>query len=145
MAFAGTRAGRYSLRQNNEINVTPFVDVMLVLLIIFMVAAPLSTVAIKIDQPLATKEPPPLRPPTYVSISEDGAIFVSQGRSGLKSTDLSNLSRDVAASLGVAEPTAERVMVRAGRRVRYGRFMTVINALKKAGYDKIGLINENLE
>src|ERR1019366_7165072 len=68
---------KFDLGQNADINVTPFVDVMLVLLIIFMVTAPLATVSIKVDIPPATKPPTPTKPPTYISISNDGELFVS--------------------------------------------------------------------
>ena len=88
---------RFDLGQNSDINVTPFVDVMLVLLIIFMVTAPLATVSIKIDLPPA-KAPPPNqhdKPPTYISISKTG-IFISLSATEMKQSNLEKLSVDLA-------------------------------------------------
>ena len=74
--LGGVKGGKYSLGQNADINVTPFVDVMLVLLIIFMVSIPAATVAIKIDLPPAVNTPDtPKEKPTYISIQQDGKIL----------------------------------------------------------------------
>ncbi|MFO1013990.1 MAG: biopolymer transporter ExbD [Caulobacteraceae bacterium] len=144
--LGGGKADKFDLGQNSEINVTPFVDVMLVLLIIFMVAAPMATVSIKIDLPPAVAPPPDQKEkdPTFISIQEGGAIFVSVTKDTLKPSTLQTLAADVAASLAVANPTNERVFIRADRHVKYREFMSVINALQRAGYYKIGLINEDL-
>ena len=72
--LGGGKKKRFDLGQNADINVTPFVDVMLVLLIIFMVTAPLATVSIKIDIPPAKAPTTPSKPPTYVSIDQAGQI-----------------------------------------------------------------------
>ena len=88
--------GRYSEDQNAEINVTPFVDVMLVLLIIFMVAAPLASVTVKVVLPPAVAKPgvnPPK--PVYISIQPGGNIFIQDFR-----TDLADLGDDLRKSLG---------------------------------------------
>src|SRR5438874_13459297 len=94
--------GEDTLAEVHEINVTPFVDVMLVLLIIFMVAAPLATVSIRIDLPPA-KPPPPSekepKPPTYISIQDNGQVFVSFGKTDIRPTTMDNLERDLAAAL----------------------------------------------
>src|ERR1700710_1849325 len=89
--LSGSGGGRYDLGQNAEINVTPFVDVMLVLLIIFMVAAPMATVAIKIDLPPATipKEPPKHKP-TFISIRKGGDTYVV-AEDNTQKTDLATL------------------------------------------------------
>ena len=142
--LAGRAKGRFHLGQNSDINVTPFVDVMLVLLIIFMVAAPLATVSIRVDQPLSEPQDPSGKPPTLVSITDDGRLFVTFGAGAARESSLASLGSDVAASLAVARPTAERVVVRAERHVRYGQFMRVLNTLKAGGYNRIALINENL-
>ena len=144
--LGGGKADKFDLGQNSEINVTPFVDVMLVLLIIFMVAAPMATVSIKIDLPPAVAPPPDQKEkdPTFISIQEGGAIFVSVTKDTLKPSTLQTLAADVAASLAVANPTNERVFIRADRHVKYREFMAVINALQRGGYYKIGLINEDL-
>jgi biopolymer transport protein ExbD len=126
-------------------NVTPFVDVMLVLLIIFMVVAPLATVSVRIDLPPAT---PPKddksKPPTFISIQDSGQIFVSFGKSEVRPSSMDRLSYDLAASLSVPNPTNERIFIRADRHVKYRQFMEVINQLQQDGYYKIGLIAENL-
>ena len=140
------KKARFDLGQNSDINVTPFVDVMLVLLIIFMVTAPLATVSIKIDLPPA-KAPPPdakQKPPTYISISKDG-IFVSISKTEMKRSSLPLLATDLAAALAVPNPTGERVFIRADQDVKYRQFMDVINQLQTDGYFKIGLISEEVQ
>jgi biopolymer transport protein ExbD len=143
--LSGGGGGKFDLGQNSDMNVTPFVDVMLVLLIIFMVVAPLATVSIKIDLPPAT---PPKddnsKPPTFISIQDSGQIFVSFGKSEIHPSSMDRLGADLAASLAVANPTNERVFIRADRHVRYRTFMDVINQLQLDGYYKIGLIAEDL-
>lgn len=144
--LAGSGGSKFDLGQNSDMNVTPFVDVMLVLLIIFMVVAPLATVSIKIDLPPAIAPPPNAhdKPPTFISIQEGDKIFVSFGKSAIKPSSLQALASDLPASLGVANPTEERIFIRADRHVRYRSFMDVINQLQRDGYYKIGLIAENL-
>ncbi len=144
-AKIGGGGSKFDLGQNSDMNVTPFVDVMLVLLIIFMVVAPLATTSIRIDLPPAT---PPKndnsKPPTFISIQDNGQIFVSMGKSSMKPSSMASLAADLPVSLGVANPLAERVFIRADRHVRYRQFMDVINQLQLDGYYKIGLIAENL-
>ena len=143
--LSGGGGGKFDLGQNSDMNVTPFVDVMLVLLIIFMVVAPLATTSIRIDLPPAT--PPKnndAKPPTFISIQDSGLIFVSFGKSQMKPSSMVALASDLPASLQVANPTNERIFIRADRHVRYRQFMDVINQLQLDGYYKIGLIAENL-
>ena len=139
---------RFDLGQNSDINVTPFVDVMLVLLIIFMVTAPLATVSIKIDIPPAKAPTTPSKPPTYVSIAQNGQLFVSFA-TGPQSTEmrpatLDNMSSLVDQSLGVTNRTNQQVFIRADQHVKYGVFMSVVNRLQLDGYYKIGLISEEV-
>jgi len=145
-SVGGGGKSKFDLGQNSDMNVTPFVDVMLVLLIIFMVVAPLATVSIKIDLPPA--QPPKNKtddkPPTFISIQDSGQIYVSMGKSAIKPSSMEQLAADLPVSLGVANPTNERVFIRADRHVRYRQFMDVINQLQRDGYYKIGLIAENL-
>ena len=143
--LSGGGGSKFDLGQNADMNVTPFVDVMLVLLIIFIVVAPLATVSIRIDLPPAT--PPKndnAKPPTFISIQDSGQIFVSMGKSAIKPSSMEQLAVDLPVSLGVTNPTAERIFIRADRHVRYRQFMDVINQLQRDGYYKIGLIAENL-
>jgi biopolymer transport protein ExbD len=143
--LAGERSGKFDLGQNSDMNVTPFVDVMLVLLIIFMVVAPLATVSIRIDLPPA--QPPKdntSKPPTFISIQDSGQIYVSFGKSDIRPSSMARLAVDLPASLNVANPTNERIFIRADKHVKYREFMDVINQLQVDGYYKIGLISENL-
>jgi len=138
-------SGGKTIQQNSDINVTPFVDIMLVLLIIFMVSAPLATVSIKLDLPPAT---PPTnaekqKEPTYISIQESGSIFIAD-----KQTTIETLANDVCAAVG--NPTGqgcqeERVFIRAQPEVKYNQFMEVMNDLQKNGFFKVGLLNEDIE
>jgi len=132
--------GKFDLRQNAEINVTPFVDVMLVLLIIFMVSAPLATVSIKVDLPPATppKDANPKKP-TYISLQKGGQIFVVTNK-----TTLEGLGADLSRALGVPNPQNEVVLIRADRDVRYKDFMAVVNQLQTDGFYKVGLITEDV-
>jgi biopolymer transport protein ExbD len=143
----GSGGGKYDLGQNSEINVTPFVDVMLVLLIIFMVSAPLATVSIKVDLPPATP-PPPNAPkpkdPVYISILKGGQLTIS----GKAATTLDRVIPDVSQALTVFDPTKsvkdQTVLIRADREVLYEDFMEVVNLLQQNGFYKVGLISEDL-
>jgi biopolymer transport protein ExbD len=146
--LAGKGKRKFDLGQNNEMNVTPFVDVMLVLLIIFMVTAPLATVSIRIDIPPAKAPTSPTKPPTYISIQNGGQIFVSFATgpttTEMRPATIDNMGTLVAQSLGVANPTNEQVFIRADPHVKYGEFMSVVNRLQIDGYYKIGLISEEV-
>jgi biopolymer transport protein ExbD len=143
--LAGGGGGRYSLGQNSEINVTPFVDILLVLLIIFMVAVPMAVTSIKIDLPPASPPPPGVKPkePVFVSIQKSGAIFIAE-----RQTSLDGLEADLNAkfaSVGQAGPKDDqRIMIRADADVMYADFMGVLNQLQTAGWYKVGLINEDI-
>jgi biopolymer transport protein ExbD len=144
--LSGSGGGKFDLGQNSDMNVTPFVDVMLVLLIIFMVVAPIATVSVKIDLPPA-KAPPPNqkdKPPTFISLRDNGGIYVSFGKTDIRASSMDRLGSDLAASLAVANPTNERVFIRADRHVRYRQFMDVVNQLQRDGFFKVGLISEDL-
>jgi biopolymer transport protein ExbD len=136
--------GRFQLGQNSDINVTPFVDVMLVLLIIFMVALPAATSSIKLDLPKAEKqEHPPAKQPVVVNVQPGGAIFIGDQATLLASLS-SDLTRVLAANDATLPPTQQRVYIRADRKVRYGDFMSVINRLQGDGFFQVALINEEL-
>jgi biopolymer transport protein ExbD len=122
------------LSENHEINVTPFIDVMLVLLIIFMVAAPLATVDVNVDLPASSAKPAE-RPdePLYLTVKEDLTL---------------NLGNDAVTREALAaalEQTTQgnkdtRIFLRADKAVDYGQFMEVMNLLRDAGYLKIALV-----
>ena len=144
--LSGGGGGRYSLGQNSEINVTPFVDILLVLLIIFMVAVPMATVAIKVDLPPAVPPPPNAekpKDPVFISIQKSGALYIAD-----KQTSLDNLQFDLEAKFTANDQTGpkddQRVMVRADADVTYADFMGVLNALQTGGWYKVGLINEDI-
>jgi biopolymer transport protein ExbD len=138
-ARLATASGRYTVAQNADINVTPFVDVMLVLLIIFMVAIPPATTAIKIDMP-----PPShadrTKPPVFVSVMGPDDIYI-----GAQKTSKARLAGDLIAALNVRDPYAERVLVRGDEAIDYNDFLGVLNELHQAGFSHVGLVNEDTE
>ena len=132
--------GRYQEDQNAEINVTPFVDVMLVLLIIFMVAAPLASVTVKVTLPPAVA-PPGTNPPkpVYISIQPNGNLYIQDFR-----TDLSSLGDDLRRNLGEKRnPEKERIFIRADKDVLYGDFMGVMNMLQDNNFYSVALVGED--
>jgi len=129
---------RFRLAQNSDINVTPFVDIMLVLLIIFMVAIPAAVVAVKVDLPPSASGNPP-RLPTYVSLQKGGALYI-----GDRPTSLATLGGDLSGVIGGADPQKERVYVRADKGVPYGDFMAVVSRLQASGFHAVGLVGEAL-
>ncbi len=140
--LGGGGGGKYTVEQNSDINVTPFVDVMLVLLIIFMVTIPKATVAIKLDLPPA-KSPPTSekkKDPVFVSVMGPEDIYV-----GPQKVTLDQLPGAVAAALNSPDPHNERVLVRGYKDIEYGDFVKVLNTLQQNGYLKVGLINEDIE
>ena len=143
--LSGPGGGKsHTIEQNSDINVTPFVDIMLVLLIIFMVAAPMATVSIRLDLPPAVPPPPGMeqKDPVYITIQETGSIFIAD-----QQTTLEGLSADVCAALGGGDPACkeERVFIRADPEVTYNQFMEVMNELQAKGFFKVGLLNEDIE
>jgi biopolymer transport protein ExbD len=122
------------LVETHEINVTPFIDVMLVLLIIFMVAAPLATVDISVDLPSSTAEAQP-RPekPIFLTVKPDLTLTLGDdviARSGLAS----------ALEAATDGNHDQRIFLRADRVVSYGDLMAVMNALRSAGFLKVALV-----
>jgi biopolymer transport protein ExbD len=118
----------------SEINVTPFIDVMLVLLIIFMVAAPLSTVDVAVDLPVSNAQPQP-RPdkPVFLTVKQDLTLALGNDevpRSALQSTLDQQTSDD----------REQRVFLRADGAVAYNELMKVMNLLREAGYLRIALV-----
>jgi len=132
--------GRYEEEQKADINVTPFVDVMLVLLIIFMVAAPLASVTVKVNLPpaVATAGTNPPKP-VYISLQPNGGLFIQDFR-----TDLPSLGDDLRKQLGQKRnPEKERIFIRADKEVLYGDFMGVMNMLQDNGFYSVALVGED--
>ncbi len=137
--LSGGGGGKYNVEQNSEINVTPFVDIMLVLLIIFMVAAPLATVNVEVKLPRAVAEPAQNPPkPVFISIQNDGDVFVGDNRS-----DPSTIGTDITSMIGRRNPADERIFIRADQTTRYGDFMQVMNALQDNGFYSVALVGED--
>jgi len=132
--------GGDAVRHNADINVTPFVDIMLVLLIIFMVAAPMATVSMKLDMPPAQEPVTARKEPVYITVQESGSLFIGEQR-----TTLATLPADVCAALGGGACREQRVFVRAEPEVAYEGFMAVMNGLYGAGFTQVGLLNEDIE
>jgi biopolymer transport protein ExbD len=118
----------------HEINVTPFIDVMLVLLIIFMVAAPLSTVDVAVDLPVSTAKPQP-RPdkPLFLTIKADLSLAI--GNDAIPRGQLAQVI-DAATEMD----RQKRIFLRADKTVTYGELTRVMNLLRAAGYLKIALV-----
>ncbi|MBT3071963.1 TonB system transport protein ExbD [Rhodomicrobium sp. Az07] len=134
MAGSLKREPSDAVEESHEINVTPLIDVMLVLLIIFMVAAPLSTVDVAVDLPASNAQPKP-RPaePIFITVKADLTIAVgndSVPREAIKAALDAKTKGD----------TEQRVFVRADKSVDYGSLMEAMNLLRIAGYLKIGLV-----
>jgi biopolymer transport protein ExbD len=118
----------------HEINVTPFIDVMLVLLIIFMVAAPLSTVDISVQLPVSTAKPQQ-RPDKPVFLTVKADLSLSLGNDPIARGRLGS-ALDVAMQMDRQRP----VFLRADKSVPYGELMSVMNLLRNAGYLKVALV-----
>ncbi|NBW08522.1 MAG: biopolymer transporter ExbD [Caulobacteraceae bacterium] len=137
--LGGQGGGKYHVQQNAEINVTPFVDIMLVLLIIFMVASSVATVSVEVKLPLS-QVPPGVNPPkpVFISITTDGRVYIGDTESSFDT-----LGSDLNASIGRRDPTKERIFIRADQQTRYGDFMHAMNSLQDAGFYSVALVGED--
>lgn len=135
---SGRRGRRGSYRPMADINVTPLVDVMLVLLIVFMVTAPMLTVAVPLDLPRANAksvQQDSKKEPLVISIDVQGEVYLQQTK-----TDLDALVTKLRGVTG-ANPDA-RIFVRGDKGVPYGRIMEVMGTISAAGYNKVALVAE---
>lgn len=138
--LAGAGMSRFTIAQNAQMNVTPFVDVMMVLLIIFMVAVPLATKSINLDvPPVDSSTPVQASEPIYISVQESGLYI------GDQPTTPDTLVTDLKTRIGPGTaPGDSRIFVRADADVPYEDFMAVMGALKSNKFEKVGLISEDI-
>lgn len=140
--MAATNQRNNRRRVMSEINVVPYIDVMLVLLIIFMVTAPLITQGVKIELPQAPSAviPPSDQEPVVVTVNRAGDIFTDIGETPSEPIDEQTLTTRIAAVLKY-RPNTE-VLVEGDREVPYGRVVTIMTLLKNAGATTVGLVTE---
>lgn len=128
---------RTTIKPLNDINITPFVDVMLVLLIVFMITAPLLTVGVEVNLPKADvgalSEP---EKPLVISVSDDRDIFL-----GSEKTSIEKLMPQIRAI--TKDDTNRAIYLRGDREVNYGTVMKVMTQLNRGGYTKIALVATN--
>jgi biopolymer transport protein ExbD len=134
VAFRLASADDHDLPVNHDINVTPFIDVMLVLLIIFMVAAPLATVDVKVDLPVSNAKPAPKpEQPVYLSIEASGRVTVND-----RAVDANAIGPAV--TQASEADREQRIFLRADKTVPYERIMEAMNGLRAAGYLRVALV-----
>ena len=132
MAFNMKGDSAEALVEQHEINVTPFIDVMLVLLIIFMVAAPLATVSIPVDLPAVAAKSAKVDDPVYLTLEKDFTLSL-----GNEVVDR-ELLPDVLKTQNISKE--QPIFLRADSKVEYGELMAIMNLLAKAGYSKVALV-----
>ena len=117
-------------------NVTPFVDVMLVLLVIFMITAPMMTTGVQVDLPKAASKPVPGNDePLTISIKKDGDVYIQKNK-----VEVDELAQKITAIAG--ENKDIRLFVRGDSNVDYGRIMKVVGEINAGGFTKVSLITE---
>ncbi len=144
----GGRNGRFSSKfqknrgkgQLSDINVTPLVDVMLVLLIVFMVAAPMLTTGVSVKLPQSAAKPVPTsnQEPLTVSVKENGDVFLQ--KSSIAVNEL--VARLEAVTANRSEGKEEKIFIRADKNVNYGAVMSVMGELNAGGFNKLSLLTE---
>ncbi|AQU82391.1 MAG: protein TolR [Halomonas sp.] len=125
-----------------EINVVPFIDVMLVLLVIFMITAPMLTQGVQVDLPQVTSEPiesPEDSDPIIISVNRDGGYFITLGEDSTE-VSLEQMSERIIAILQRRPGTP--VMVRGDRNVPYGQIVVLMSTLQRSGVANVGLLSE---
>ena len=132
----GSKRRRHRAERFSEINVTPMVDVMLVLLVIFMVAAPMMTTGVTVDLPSSKAAPVPGQDePLTVSITADGRIYIQKTK-----VEPAEFEEKLKAITGQKRDT--RIFVRGDKNADYGKIMQVVGAINAAGFAKVALITD---
>jgi biopolymer transport protein TolR len=139
------QGGRRGKRLMGEINVVPYIDVMLVLLIIFMITAPLLTEGVKVELPKAGAKPIPPEmmkdtKPIILTVDEQGRLFLNYNKPEDEPLDAAKVEAEAAAVLRRAPETV--VLVRGDYRVAYGEVVGAMTILQRAGADKVGFVTE---
>lgn len=139
-------AGRNRRKNIAEINVVPYIDVMLVLLVIFMITAPLLTQGVKVDLPQASAKaiPDKEQDPLIVSVDSRGSFYLNIGATPDQALDANTLATRVAAELQQSQKQAKprQVLVKGDKNVDYGKIMQAMVILQTAGAPSVGLITE---
>ncbi len=134
----GGRGRGYRRNQFTEINITPFVDVMLVLLVIFMVTAPMMTTGVPVDLPESTASPIAGKDePLTISIKKNGSIYLQDNK-----IKLNELAPKLIAISGEKKDT--RIFVRGDKNIDYGKVMKVVGEVNSAGFLKVALVSEQI-
>jgi biopolymer transport protein TolR len=131
-----------SRRAIAEINIVPYVDVMLVLLVIFMVTAPLLTQGVQVDLPQAKADPLPQdqKPPLVITVDAKGVLFLDQSKIPLDPKQLADMVQ-----VALRKDPQRAVLVRGDKNVDYGHVMNAMVMLKRAGAIKLGLMTQHYE
>lgn len=143
------RSRRHSKRAKSEMNVVPYIDVMLVLLVIFMISAPLLNQSVEVDLPQSANSQEidagngETKPPLVVSIDRNGAYFIDQAGDEPLPVNKRTIEAVTQSTLS-SDPTVE-VYIRADKAVAYGEVMVVMDILKSSGAKSVGLITESEE
>ena len=127
-----------------EINVVPYIDVVLVLLIVFMITAPLLTQGVKVDLPQASSSPVDKNEePLIVSIKRDGSLYINLGKDDKNAVSIDVIQKQVISVLHAKPETP--ILVWGDRNVDYGKVVTLMTQLQAAGADSVGLVTEPLQ
>lgn len=122
----------------SDINMTPFIDIMLVLLIVFMVTAPMMTVGVPVDLPKTNASPIGVKKdPLYVTVRADGSVYVQEKPVGVMNGELVSMLIAVTGN----DPDA-RILVRGDQSLSYGKMLEVMGVINTAGFKKVGLVAE---
>ena len=135
--------GKKRFGDNAEINVTPFVDVMLVLLIVFMVAAPLATVNIKLDLPPPSDVQPPLKvEPVFVSLQDTGQIFIGTQSTG--EVEATWVTFRTVLNDKTGGDYKRKIFIRADQKTQYADVMKMMDEIQDSGYHDLALVAEDV-